>query len=185
MLCVALQVLAVDTLPGSTFEATVREQGRAASQLLMTRLGARLKAAIQEGGVSAAVDACHLEAQPLTAQTSTDLGIRVGRTALRVRNPVNAPDAWETAQLERFQAQLAAGVLPDQLEAIEHVQSQSGVSSWRYMKPIMTGGLCLNCHGDTLQPEVAELIRARYPSDEAVGFSAGELRGAFTITIPE
>jgi hypothetical protein len=54
----------------------------------------------------------------------------------------------------------------------------------RYMRAIVTDGVCLACHGASLAPEVAAAIDERYPEDEARGFAPGDLRGAFTITWP-
>ena len=52
------------------------------------------------------------------------------------------------------------------------------------MKAIPTGELCLVCHGTQIAPQVLEKLDALYPRDEARGFSAGDIRGAFTITQP-
>jgi hypothetical protein len=50
------------------------------------------------------------------------------------------------------------------------------------MKPIVTAPLCLTCHGETLAPGVAAAVESRYPQDRAVGFAAGDLRGAFHVS---
>ena len=117
--------------------------------------------------------------------TSEAEGLVVARTALRVRNPDNAPDEWEQTQLERFSTALAAGASPRSLKALERVETGDGDHVWRYMRPILTGGLCLQCHGDVLAPEVAAAIAERYPNDQATGFALSSLRGAFTVTIAE
>ena len=54
----------------------------------------------------------------------------------------------------------------------------------RVMKPIVTGAPCLACHGTQVEPQLARLIRERYPDDQATGFREGELRGAFTLRRP-
>jgi hypothetical protein len=56
-----------------------------------------------------------------------------------------------------------------------------GATERRWMKPIMTAPLCLTCHGDALDPELAAVIAERYPADRATGFTPGELRGAFYV----
>jgi hypothetical protein len=49
------------------------------------------------------------------------------------------------------------------------------------MKAIPTGGLCLACHGETIDPAVAGKIAELYPEDKATGFREGDLRGAFVV----
>jgi len=53
--------------------------------------------------------------------------------------------------------------------------------SFRYMKAIQTGGLCLACHGSSVTPEVKKVIQHYYPEDKAIGFNVGDIRGAFTL----
>ena len=159
------------------------DQVRTASKLLGSRLGSRLKAALQEGGPVAAVDVCHLEAQDISLALSADQAMNVKRTALKVRNPLNAPDPWERRQLERFEAAIASGDPASSLEAIEYVTRPDGELALRYMRPIMTQGLCLACHGNSIAPEVAAAIQQRYPEDEATGFDIGAMRGAFSVIV--
>ena len=45
--------------------------------------------------------------------------------------------------------------------------------------------LCLTCHGESLQPEIATRINESYPEDEAAGFKTGDLRGVFWVEFPE
>ena len=54
----------------------------------------------------------------------------------------------------------------------------------RLMKAQVTGGLCLVCHGKTIDPEVAKLLDQYYPSDTARGYGPGEIRGAFSLRRP-
>ena len=41
------------------------------------------------------------------------------------------------------------------------------------------------CHGSGLDPALKAEIERLYPDDQATGFKAGELRGAFTVTIDD
>lgn len=60
-----------------------------------------------------------------------------------------------------------------------------GKKVFRYIKAIPTGEICLNCHGgDTVKPEIEALLAEFYPNDKARGYSAGDIRGAFTIIQP-
>ena len=171
-------------------QATVPQAGvadlaeaRAAAGELGETLKGRLVAAMTEGGPVAAIDVCAQEAPAIATDISARRGLEVGRTALRVRNGSNAPDDWETAQLEAFAAALADGASPTGLTASEVVELD-GRPHLRWMSPIPMGDVCATCHGAVISPEVQAAVEARYPGDQATGFAPGELRGAFTVTKP-
>lgn len=166
-------------IPAERIEA-VREASRA----LGSQLRSELVAAMQSGGPIAAVDICKLRAPAIADSVSLDSEMRVGRTALRVRNPANAPDDWEQAQLGAFLTSIEAGEDPASLSAAEIVELGDGSFELRWMAPIMMDGACAVCHGEALAPDLAEAIAERYPEDEATGFHPGELRGAFTVSAP-
>ena len=134
-----------------------------------------VKSAMQTGGAAKAVESCQLLAPKITAQHSQTPWI-MGRTALKVRNPANAPDAWEKQVLEQFVKRAAAG---EALSGLTHSEIVKG--EFRMMKAIPTGEACLACHGKEINPELAAVIDQRYPQDKARGFALGELRGAFTL----
>jgi len=169
------------TLPQAD-AADLAEAQAAAGELGETLKGRRV-AAMTEGGPVAAIDVCAQEAPAIAANVSARRGLEVGRTALRVRNGANAPDDWETAQLEAFAAALAEGESPAGLTASEVVE-MDGRAHLRWMSPIPTGDACAACHGAVISPEVQAAVDARYPGDQATGFAPGELRGAFTVTKP-
>lgn len=137
-----------------------------------------VKGAMQAGGPAKAVEACQTLAPEIANQHSQQAW-SVGRTALKVRNPENAPDEWERKVLEEFTARAAAGESLAEMTRTEVVDGQ-----FRMMKAIPTGEPCLACHGKDIKPELAALIDQRYPTDQARGFSLGELRGAFTLSRP-
>ncbi len=167
----------------SAQEPTVAENlqpARDAAETLGARLKGRLVEAMGTGGPASAIEVCNLEAPQMAAAVSAQTGFAVARTALRVRNPDNAPDAFERAALERFLADINAGADPAGLEHAQIVNGPEG-RVFRYMKPIMTEAPCLACHGARLQDEVRAAIDARYPDDAATGFAVGDMRGAFTL----
>ena len=134
-----------------------------------------VKTAMAQGGPVAAVQACQLQAPQITAAHS-QVPWLVGRTSLKVRNPANAPDAWERQVLEQFAARTAKG------EALEGmVQVEVVGDELRLMKAIPTGQPCLACHGQKLEPALVTVLDERYPQDAARGFALGELRGAFSL----
>lgn len=149
------------------------------ARALIAPFGAEMLAAVQQamaaGGAVSAIDACQVLA-PVIAGRHSRQPWTVGRTALRLRNPANAPDAWERQVLERFAVEAAQG---RPLAELRHGEVVGG--EYRYLQAIATAAPCLACHGAALAPEVAAALQVRYPQDEATGFAAGELRGAFTL----
>jgi len=159
------------------------EQSRQLAQQLGGELKAELGRAINEGGPVAAVSVCKTRAPAIAARLSAESGAVVGRTALRVRNPANAPDDLQRAVLEQFSGELSSGKFEGPLEAAFEI-NRGGQVERRYMRAIPTDTLCLACHGPVLAPELASVIKRDYPDDQATGFEQGQLRGAFSVTWP-
>lgn len=158
-------------------------KSRSVVQQLGTELKSELTAAIGRSGPAGAIDVCRTRAPEIAARLSRESGASVSRTALRVRNPVNAPDELERAVLEQFTADLAEGRVEQPLEAAVEI-NRGGTIERRYMRAIPTDALCLTCHGSHLAPDVAAAIARAYPDDQATGFETGQLRGAFSVTWP-
>jgi|CXWK01.1.fsa_nt_gi hypothetical protein len=160
----------------------------AAARTAAKDLGETLKGvlvqSIKSGGPVAAIAACNTIAPAIGLELSKKYQAEVGRTALRVRNAANAPDDYERRVLEEFAAKLSAGADPATLEHSE-TTDVNGVKTLRYMKAIpMAAEPCAACHGADLKPEVKAEIGKLYPQDQATGFKPGDLRGAFTISMP-
>jgi len=185
----AAAALAIATLLGPAAaqdagsDAASLAKARGAIKGLAENLKSALVEALKSGGPIAAIEACRAAAPGIADAQSAAHGVRVGRTALLVRNPANAPDAWERGVLESFAAKIDAGAAPDTLDHGETVE-EGGKKVFRYMKAIpMAAEPCMACHGPELKPEIAAAITERYPQDKAVGFTPGKLRGAFTVRV--
>lgn len=163
--------------PGDVLEARglVKEFG--------SGLKGKLVEAMQQGGPVNAIKVCHTDAPEIAQRVSEGSGWTVARTSLKIRNPGNAPDPWELKVLQSFEERKAAGENLETMEFSEVVEAD-GAETFRYMKAIPTAPVCLNCHGAELAPEVAEALDQLYPEDQARGFSAGDIRGAFTLSKP-
>lgn len=148
---------------------------------LAERLRSELAAAIKSGGPVSAVAICQTISPDLATVVSDGSGFEVQRTALRLRNPENAPDEWELKVLQLFQTKLGAGADPQKLEHFEVVTTAEGDKLLRYMKPIMITDTCLACHGTDVKQDVRSEIARYYPEDKATGYKLGELRGAFSL----
>jgi hypothetical protein len=157
------------------------EAARQTVQLFKDRLKGQLSAAIKSDGAANAISLCQTIAPDLSTELTDSSGFEVLRTSLKLRNPENAPGAWELEVLKSFQERAAAGTDPDKLESYGEVVTPEGDRLFRYMRGIPTAELCLNCHGSEIRPDVkAELVRY-YPDDKATGYKLGELRGAFSL----
>ena len=50
--------------------------------------------------------------------------------------------------------------------------------------PILTGKMCLQCHGiknEDINPETSSILKKLYPNDKAIGYKENDLRGLFKI----
>lgn len=161
-------------------------EARSVATSVPPKLLAVLKAEIDKGGPEGAIAVCSEIAPKLAAEASQATGWQVRRVSLRNRNPRAVPDDWERAVLQDFDRRAAAGENPATLERAEEVVVD-GKTVWRYMRALPTQELCMNCHGmpDRLSEAVREQLRARYPADQAVGYSVGQIRGAMTIRKPQ
>lgn len=176
LLCAALPALSWAATPSDTDHLA----SEAASlippfqqQLLQT-----VQQAMANGGPTAAVDACQVLA-PQIADAHSKNQWRIGRTSLRLRNPANQADAWERQVLEDFARRSKTGEPLAQMRQAAVVDGE-----FRYMQAIATGEPCLACHGSQIKAPVAAQLDQRYPQDQARDFTAGELRGAFTLRRP-
>jgi Protein of unknown function (DUF3365) len=179
----ALTLGAAGTLADGTGDnAKQRNAARAASKELGGTLKKTLIAALAAGGPASAIGVCKSVAIQVAEDISRERGLLIRRTSLRVRNPNNGPDAYERKVLEDFVAEIASGADAATLERSEIVV-ENGRKTFRYMKAIPTAAApCLACHGTDIAPDVKSAIQKSYPDDQATGFKAGDLRGAFSVS---
>lgn len=159
------------------------QASRAAVKAFFGSLKGELTSAMKAGGPRHAIEICNKKAPGIAKQISEEKGWRVARTSLKLRNPANAPDAWEQKVLADFDRRKGAGEDPTKMEHAEIVEHE-GKRMFRYMKAIPTGAVCTKCHGGTIDPGVEEKLAELYPTDKARGYSKGDIRGAFTIVQP-
>jgi hypothetical protein len=178
-----LALTANATEPAATADAQITDaqisKARTAVNALQTELQTALQNAMRDGGPIAAIEVCQLQALPITASISEQQNLHIRRTALKLRNPANSPDDWEAQQLADFAARAERG---ESLATMETASRESG--EFRYMKAIPTGDICIGCHGTQISEPLANALKERYPADQATGFAAGDLRGAFSVRIP-
>ena len=160
------------------------KEARMAIKSFATELKGELQSAMKAGGPVNAIAVCNKRAPEITAKVNAGGKLRISRVSLKNRNPDNAPDEWQKKILGDFEARLAAGEMPGKIDYAETVDTPGG-REFRYMKAIPTGEICLNCHGANLRDDVRAKLDELYPADKARGFSKGDIRGAFYVTIPQ
>ncbi|MEZ5854753.1 MAG: DUF3365 domain-containing protein [Hyphomicrobiaceae bacterium] len=187
--------LAVDTASAQSQSAIVAPQSKAppfdlekslqtARQTVKTfadRLKTDLATAIKTDGLASAVALCQTLSPDIPTQLSDETGFEISRTALKLRNPENAPSPWELGVLKGFEEQVAKGADPHRLEHFEIIKTPEGDKLFRYMKSIPVGEICLGCHGTNIKPDVQAELNRYYPDDKAKDYRLGELRGAFSL----
>jgi hypothetical protein len=156
------------------------QQSQATLQRFAGQLQGELREAMQRGGPVEAIQVCQQRAPEIAAELSLETGWTVRRTSLKLRNPANAPDEWERAALLDFDARQATGTPAPEL--IRHgTTSADGIQEFRYMRAIPTDPVCLTCHGDHPDAQIRHALERFYPDDQATGYQAGQIRGAFSI----
>ena len=144
-------------------------------------LKGHLKGGLKSGGPAKAIEVCNKIAPSVAADLSNKHGVELSRTSLKLRNPANAPDAWEKSVLMKFEERKAAGEDVKKL-AYTQVVTENGKQYFRMMKAIPTAQKpCLACHGGKVKPGIANKLDSLYPDDKARGYKAGDIRGAFTL----
>lgn len=156
------------------------ERSRELGELFMKSLKNELVGAMTEGGPVNAIIVCRERAAAIAGELTATSGYEISRTSLKVRNPDNRPDAWETDILTEFEQRLVRGESFENLEVSRLVEDEKG-TYYRYMKAIPMKGFCTRCHGQSMDASVSETLARYYPADTAVGYQTGEIRGALTI----
>ena len=162
-------------------EATELQHADQATAAFGAALKSELVKAMQSGGAVEAIDVCHTKANAIAADVSKESGMLVSRVSLKNRNPDNAANEWQQQVLLSFEEQKRSSGRPSVLTWSDTVETANG-PEFRYMKAIPTAGLCLQCHGDALAPDVSAKLNELYPEDKAVGYKQGDIRGAFLVT---
>lgn len=149
-----------------------KELALAARDAMASQLMGKLMETLGSAGPAAAIGVCRQAAPQIASETGQKFGVAMGRTSFRLRNPKNAPPAWAEPLVAKQVAEPEFVSLPE---------GQLGA-----LLPIRLKPECLLCHGpkEQILPELREALATNYPSDQATGFQAGDLRGWFWVTVP-
>ena len=153
------------------------EKGNELSVQAQTKLMGALMKAVQDSGITHALQFCNVNALELTKSAANE-GAEISRVSHKPRNPLNAANAEELTIIEQYEKLVSqnAEPKPQVVEKTDH---------FIYYKPILIpANLCLNCHGKP-GVDIAEenfiTIQMLYPEDKATGFELGDLRGMWKI----
>ena len=160
------------------------EKSIEAIKKLGSSLKSSVKLAMDDVGPIGAIEYCNLAALDITREVSESLKLNIKRTSLKTRNKNNIPDSWEEKALVEFLAQYIAGKEIKNMHYQEIITTVQNKRMYRFIKPIPTGEVCLKCHGSNISSDLRSKIKELYPNDEAIGFKVGEIRGAFSVTMP-
>ena len=180
----ALCLLGLSLVQAQAQDSDMLTQSRAVTQAMLKELGQKLQSSMAEGGPINAIGVCHLQAPDIANRASTNNQAKISRVGTRARNPVmGVPNDWQAKALAQFDADLARGEKPADIEFAETVNTVSG-KEFHFAKPIVLQPMCVSCHGnpDQISPEVKAKLNELYPNDKAVGYQPGQLRGAVVLS---
>lgn len=164
----------------ATDNQQLTDETRGAIKSLGAELKATLQSSMKSEGPIKAISVCNVQAPKLAQKVSSEKDMEVGRTSLKIRNTLNAPDPWELSVLTQFEHRKNEGEALKTIEYSEIIQ-HNGNKVFRYMKAIPTDDVCLMCHGKQIAENLSAELKKLYPNDQATGFSKGDIRGAFTV----
>ena len=152
-----------------------KEQAQQYAMATKAILGKNLMHAIKTKGTAGALEFCNTRAIPLTDSMAKAQGVSISRVSDKPRNPNNEANGHLAEQLELYKASLNAG------ETIEPCIVSIGSKAY-YTIPIMTNGMCLQCHGtEQINAETRAKLNALYPTDKATGYDVDQLRGMWVV----
>lgn len=163
-------------------KSTFLTKGKKIATETFAELSGRLAEALEQGGVAYAIPFCRQVALPLADSLGQANTATIRRTSLRVRNPADAPLAWEADLLQQFATADEAG------EDLQPLVQKLPDGTVVFAAPIRVQPLCLQCHGrlgETLKTADYAVIQQHYPNDQAIGYALGDLRGMWSIQFRE
>ena len=182
-LCLAVPMSLAQPGPGRNENAM--QETRDIASAMLKELGQTLQSAMANGGPENAIGVCKTQAPEIAQNLSAKHQLQVARVGTRARNAVmGQPNEWQALALKQFEARLANGDKPQDIEFVQLTKSGSYDLELRYAKPIVMQAMCTACHGspEQITPAVKAKLQQLYPNDKAVDYKPGELRGAVVVT---
>ena len=181
----ALCFLGLTVLQAQAQDSDMLSLSRSISQAMLKELGQKLQSAMTEGGAVNAIGVCNTQAPEIAGRVSAQNQVKLSRVGTRARNPVmGVPNDWQARALAQFDAGLARGDKPAEMEFSETITKSDGSKEFHFAKPIVLQPMCMSCHGgpEQISPEVKSKLSELYPNDKAVSYQPGQLRGAVVLS---
>ncbi|MCH9812758.1 MAG: DUF3365 domain-containing protein [Epsilonproteobacteria bacterium] len=162
-------------------DAEIKQEGVKYIKMLGGELKSNLKVKMKADATgSKAMDFCSGAATQLTEDVNSKLPAhaKVRRTALKYRNPANKPDATDIEVMKAYVEKITT----KQFSPKDIVVVAEGNTS-RVYKPLLTGAVCLKCHGSDISTGLKATLDKVYPKDLATGFKEGDFRGVVVAEI--
>lgn len=161
-------------------ELTTKEKveiGLSIANKTQMQLAKNLVGTIQNSGTGAALEFCNEKAYPLTDEMANKLNASIKRVSNKPRNPDNKATEKEENLINHFQQLIDSNSeYTPFIGTLENGKTQ-------FYAPIITNGLCLQCHGSAtdIRNKTLNKIKNLYPNDMAKGYSVNEVRGLWRI----
>jgi hypothetical protein len=186
VLCfLGLSVVSLSVFQAQAQDSDMLSLSRAISQAMLKELGQKLQSAMADGGAVNAIGVCNTQAPEIAGRVSAQNQVKLSRVGTRARNPVmGIPNDWQAKALAQFDAGLARGEKPAEMEFSEIITQADGSKEFHFAKPIVLQPMCVACHGspEQISPKVQSKLSELYPNDKAVNYLPGQLRGAVVLS---
>ncbi|MCW7467737.1 DUF3365 domain-containing protein [Leptospira levettii] len=141
-----------------------------------SNLQKKLSTAMSDGGTTSAIPFCNQNALDFTSKMGQTNNVTLKRVTDKPRNGNNLLSLEEMLVFKEIQKQKSGeGVFPNRV-----ISSDRNVTVYI---PIPMMGQCVQCHGkpEEMSVETKSILKKLYPSDKAVGYQIGDLRGLFVV----
>jgi len=166
----------------NTTPLNVKQEGIKYIKILASTLKTNLKVHMKNdpSGLDA-LAFCTGNANRITKEVNAKLPsyAKVRRTALKIRNKsTNQPDTTDKKIIKIYESSIL-----DKTFLSKDIKMIQEGNITRIYKPLVIKGVCLKCHGNNLDPKIANAIKHAYPKDKAIGYKEGDLRGVIVSEI--
>lgn len=128
-----------------------------------------LQTALQTSPPEASIKSCRLPYEN-SERLVQGYYVSAGRSAQKLRSPLNAPELWMKSWFEDFQKNRKnSGFI------------QLADQEWAYVEPIRAETSCLQCHSSQTSESVHRALREYYLQDDSLGFRSGDLMGLYWV----
>lgn len=167
-----------------TNTTAIKQEGVKYIKMLGKALKSEVQAKMKEDPTGTlAMGFCSTKAMDITEEINNKLPdyASVRRIAIKIRNEKNSPDATDEKVLKAYEAAIATKTFdPNDIKIVKDTNN-----TYRIYKPLLTGDVCLKCHGQKISDDIQAILKKSYPHDNAVNFKKGDLRGAIVSELKQ